>query len=183
MSNIAIIQRQFVRQYVAVLRIPRWMMCRVHGPGSALSLVLLAVLIHGNAEGLIINEENHICPFLDEWSSAAPGLLPKLELIAIIGSHFVRLFELHNLCVSSQDNIDARIHYVLKQIQKPSYLFRNVGIALTVSEIFYPTFVMSSADTVYTKHFCPINGVDDKATESGSLLLYPLDMLLEHLPA
>ena len=156
------------------------MLC-VHYSRVTLRLEFLSVLINGHSHGLVIYEQQKVCPFFYERRYYRAGFLTELEFPTVIFSDFVRLCKFTELCVCGKYNIYTRLDNLLKSVKKLRKFLFFVNVAITVAEILNTVLTRLCADMLNTKIFSPVDCVNHKST-ARLILDDLLEFLAEHRP-
>ena len=157
-------------------------MCGVHYTVTALSLELLAVLIHSYCICFVVCKQHHICPLFHKRRYLRRSFLAEFQFPAVISTKLVRLFKLSHLSVSRKHNVDTAVNYLLQEIKELAYLLFFVNIAVAVAEIFNAFFLMCRADRFNAKLFSPIKCINDKGLAEPAVHSF-LYLVFEHFPA
>ena len=182
MSYTTILKRHFRRKSVTIFSIPARVMSGVHNTVAALSLKLLAVLIHSYCICFVVCKQHHICPFFHKRRYLRRSFLAEFQFPAVISAQLVRLFKLPHLSVSRKHNVDTAVNYLLQEIKELAYLLFLVNIAVAVAEIFNAFLLMCRADSFNAKLFSPIKCINDKGLAEPAVHSF-LYLVFEHFPA
>ena len=153
----------------------------IHDAPAALRLIfpfLGALAIHVDDHRLVVAEQYHVGPFLQDRSA----LLRELQLPAVIRAQLVRLFKLPHLRVSRHDHIDAALPDIRQKIEKLSKSLLDVGVALAVSEVLDALDLPGGADMLNTELLRPVRRVDHERLAGCRIVPDILDFLQKHLP-
>ena len=157
-------------------------MLGVHHAAVALRLVLLAVLVRLDYDGLVVAEQHDVRPFLYQRGYLVRGLAAELHFPAVVAAHFVRLLELPESRVRGQCDIYPGVYHLGELVQKlPEALLFELP-ALAVAEILDTGFAVLCAEVGYTELLRPIHGVNYEG-RAGALAYHEIQLLEEHFPA
>ena len=155
----------------------------IQDAGSALRLEFLALIVRLYGEGLVIREQYHVRPFLDERGNLRAGLFAELQLPAVVSAQLVRLLEFPQLRVRRQHDVDAGLHNLLKAVEKFSKRFFFVYVAVAITEILDAFFVVCRADIIDAELLRPVDRVNDERVANAAVLLDILHLAVQHGPA
>lgn len=118
-------------------------MSGIHHTPPALDFILAVDFRH---DFLVIGEQYAVSPFFEQCSAMIAGLIPQLQLIAVIGSHFIWTFKLANNAMGRDYDIDSCLISFAELIQDTSKLFFGVGIAFAIAKVldaFFAPFLQT----------------------------------------
>ena len=153
MRDVLEIQIHLFRQAVTVLGVPARMMRGIDDAFAALGF--LGVGLGRYHIGLVIEEEEHIAPFLKKRSD----LLGQLHFPSVVGTLFIGLLELTHLGVSGNDHVLAGCDHGVECGKQPAELLGEVGVALAVTETLDGVLLVLLAYMGDAERFRPIRRI------------------------
>ena len=177
MGDSGIVERHFAGQAEAVLGIPARVMGGVHPALAALPLGLAVLGLDG--ERLVVGEQHHVRPLLDERR----GLGGQLHLPAVVCAELVRLLKFPHLGVRRHDYVHAALDQLIERIQQAAELLHQIGVALAVAELLDALFLCLVADVAAAQQLRPVHRVDDERAAQARVSDALLDQTEQHHPA
>ena len=154
----------------AILSVPARRMCCVHYTFSALSLVLLPVLVYCYRKGLVVGEYDHVSPLFHHSADVALGCVYQFQLPTIVSSHLVGLFKLAYSSVGCYDDVHAMLPDSCELVEDTSHLLIYICEALAVPEVLYSCLAVLIADRLDAEPFCPVGCIEYKGLISVVIL-------------
>ena len=154
MGDILIVQVQDLRESVAVFCIPAGVVAGVDHTLTALGLG--GLILSSDHIGLVVEEQQHIAPFLEQGSD----LLGQLHLPAVIGTHLVGLLKFPHFCVGGNHHMDASSDDPIQRPEEGGKLFCQVGMTLAVAKVLQTGFLILGTHMADCQLLCPVSGVD-----------------------
>ena len=151
----------------------------IHHTPPALDFVLAINLRHNL---LVIGEQYAVSPFLEKCSAVIARLVSELQLVAVIGSHFVRTLKLADNAMRRNHNINSCLIGFAELVQHPPEFFLGVCIPLAIPEVLDAVLLVGFQKIINLHLLRPVRCVEDQRLAKCRIVPDKPDFIQEHLP-